>query len=313
MGVKYTDTQKELIQAVRVGDAEAVRCMLAAGVDTDTELKYGSSALMIAASRGFTDVVEVLAQAGAKVNRRNRFGVSALMEAVEKGRLDCVRKLVEYGADINMPHNNGTTALLAATMRRDVKTVKLLLELNADPQIANFDGWTPLKWAQSESNIALIEALEKTCLVPEPDQSGAAEEPKPQEKLPEPGLMTSTAGNRIQNTIWTAFMRAAAHGDSRTVRHLAEDEGVEVNGQSPNGTTAIIAATKNGHRETVFELIELGADLSLPDQDGMTAIEWARKRGDVLLVNELAKKLSPAPAEGEETVSSSDSVVDAGH
>jgi ankyrin repeat protein len=66
-------------------------------------------------------------------------------------------------------------------------------------------------------------------------------------------------------------------------------DGVEVNGQSPNGTTALMAAVKNGHAETAFELIELGADLSLTDADGISAIDWAKKKGQVMIVEGFEK------------------------
>lgn len=288
MGVKYSDIQKQLIQYVRTDDIAGVEQLIASGFDVDCELKYGSSALMIAASRGYAEMIEVLAKAGAKMNRRNRFGVSALMESVEKGKIDCIRKLVEHGAEINMPHNNGTTVLLAATMRRDVKTIKALLELGACKETANFDGWTPLKWATSESNQSLIDVLGGKH-VSDGENSTAVDkshgETSHDESPPPP------SGIRVMNnTFWTAFMRAASNGDAKSVRLLAEEEGVEVNGQSPNGTTALIAAAKHGHQNTVFELIELGADLNLPDQEGLTALAWAAKRGDVMLVQELKKR-----------------------
>jgi ankyrin repeat protein len=99
-------------------------------------------------------------------------------------------------------------------------------------------------------------------------------------------------------------MRAASTGDIETVRQLALD-GVEINGQSPNGTTALMAAVKNGQKETAFELIELGADISLADSEGLTAIEWAKKKGQAMIVQGLEQRLSDASANKDE--SSSDS------
>ena len=40
-----------------------------------------------------------------------------------------------------------------------------------------------------------------------------------------------------------------------------------------------MAAIKNGREEIAFELVELGADLTLCDQDGMSAVSWAEKKG----------------------------------
>ena len=273
MGITYTTDQKTLIVAARTGDMASIQGLIEQGFDIDCELKYGSSALMIAASRGQESTVRLLVANGAKLNRRNKFGVTPLFEACERLHYSTVRALVELGADVNMLHNNGSTVLLGAVMRRDIKTVRLLLELGADMTIQNFDGWSARTWAEAESNPALREVLK----VPKTEihelHSEGEDASKNGEKAP--GKVGKAMGN---NAFWTVFMRAASTGDVETVRRLA-DTGIEVNGQSPNGTTALMAAVKNGHSSTAFELIELGADLTLTDDDGVSAVEWAAKKG----------------------------------
>ena len=272
MGIKYNEDQKLLITAAREGQIEVIRGLMDRGFDVDCELKYGSSALMIAASRGHDDIVRLIAGAGGKVNRRNKFGISPLSEATDRGHHKVLRTLVEFGADINMLHNNGGTAILAAVVKRDLKTVRVLLELGANVDIENFDGWSARKWALSESDPAFLEAFG----IAKPEQAegtakvevGAVKE----EVVSRPAV--STAGQAF----WTVFMRASASGDIETVRRLIDD-GVEINGQSPNGTTALMAAIKNGRQEIAFELVELGADLTICDQDGMSAVAWAEKKG----------------------------------
>ena len=210
------------------------------------------------------------------------------MEASEKGHSTVVRLLVELGAEVNLPHNNGSTVLLAATQRREVKMIRLLLDLGANPDIENFDGWSARKWATSESNPALMAVFGP--IAPKETSEGSQErEEEAQVVAPQRIVMN--------DTFWTAFMRAASVGDRNTVRRFA-DEGVEINGQSPNGTTALIAAVKNGQKDTVLELIELGADLNIPDQEGLTALAWAAKKGEVLLVKTL--KESGAQDEDQE-------------
>jgi ankyrin repeat protein len=283
MGIKYNEDQKLLITAAREGQIEVIKGLMDRGFDVDCELKYGSSALMIAASRGHDDIVRLIAAAGGKVNRRNKFGISPLSEATERGHHTVLRTLVEFGADINMLHNNGGTAILAAVVKRDLKTVRVLLELGANIDIENFDGWSARKWALSESDRAFLEAfgiaksehVEGVAKV----EIGAVKEEVPARPA------VSTAGQAF----WTVFMRAAASGDIETVRRLVDD-GVEVNGQSPNGTTALMAAIKNGREEIAFELVDLGADLTLCDQDGMSAITWAQKKGLVPFLDMLKAK-----------------------
>lgn len=299
MGMKYTDRQKELITAARIGDLEAIRSMIDRGDAIDCELKYGSSALMIAASRGNEAVVRLLAAHGAKVNRRNKFGATALLEACEKGHTDVIRALVELGADVNMPHNNGNTVLLSATSRRDIKVIRVLLELGASPDIMNFEGWNARRWAESEANPALMELFGIQKKVPKEKvlATGESEEGAVQ------GATSSepkTSVVVVNDAFWIALMRAASAGDVDTVRRLAE-EGVEVNGQSPNGTTPLIAAVKNGQATAAFELLELGADLSLTDAEGLDAVAWAQKTGQALILEQLKQRGSSAPSSDGDT------------
>jgi ankyrin repeat protein len=284
MGMTYNDDQKRLIAAARTGDLAEIQALIDQGFDIDCELKYGGSALMLASARGEGEAVRLLIARGAKVNRRNRFGATPLLEAAEKGHLELIKLLVEQGAEINMPHNNGNTAILAATMRRDRKTIKVLVELGADPEIKNFDGWSARRWAEAESDLTIQTILGV--------KKGETDNMLMRVQTTETDQ--SNKGNRqntgaAQDAFWTLFMRAASSGDIDTVRRLAMD-GVEVNGQSPNGTTALMAAVKNGHGDTAFELIELGADLSLTDSEGMNAIEWARKKGQVMLLKDLEER-----------------------
>lgn len=280
MGITYTPEQKQLVAAIRDGDVVLLRELQEAGLDLDCELKYGTSAIILAAARGKENVVSFLLSVGVKVNKRNKFGATALLEASERGHVPVIMLLVKQGAEINLPHSNGNTAILAATFRRDRKTIRALLELGADPTIKNFDGWSAVSWAESETDPSIkdlfgVKRGEEESMATRYSQL-AGGSPSP--------LRSVTKG--VAGTFWTAFMRAASSGDIHTLRRLA-DEGVEVNGQSPNGTTALIAAIKNGHKDTAFELLELGADISLSDQDGYNAIEWARKTGQILLVQGL--------------------------
>lgn len=285
MGITYTEDQKALIAAARSGDDAAIQAFVDRGFDIDCELKYSASALMIAASRGKTSTVRLLVANGAKVNRRNKFGGSPLLEACERCHHDTIRALVELGADVNMPHNNGNTALLAAAMRRDIKTVRVLLELGADREVQNFDGWSGRTWAEAESDPALREVFG----LPKSKEPRLAEVQLKEGEQPKKATKVM-----VNDAFWTVFMRAASIGDLETVRRLADD-GVEVNGQSPNGTTALMAAVKNGHAATALELIELGADPTIEDEEGLNAVEWAEKKGQEAFIKGLKQKGIPLP------------------
>ena len=295
MGIKYTEDQKLLITAAREGQLEVIKDLMTQRQDVDCELKYGSSALMIAASRGHDDIVRAIASVGGKANRRNKFGISPLSEAAERGHHKVLRTLVEFGADVNMLHNNGGTAILAAAVRRDLKTVKVLLELGANVDIENFDGWSARKWVLSESDSAFLEAL--GIAKHETHDAGIKVEGTVVKEEPHTHRVQVSP---VGQAFWTVFMRAAASGDLETVRRLVDD-GVEINGQSPNGTTALMAAVKNGRADTACELVEMGADLTICDQDGLSAIQWAQKKGltpflTVLKERDLLGEITAEPA-----------------
>jgi ankyrin repeat protein len=292
MGMTYTPDQKRLIAAARGGDVEGIKGLIAEGFDVDCELKYGATALMLAAARGQEEIVTTLVAAGAKVNRRNKFGATPLLEAAEKGHVGVIKLLVNLGAEINLPHNNGNTAIFAATVRRDRKMIKALLELGADPEIQNFDGWSARRWAEAESDLTI-----KALLGVKKGEQEAMQARSQTAEIEQSSKIRPSVG-AAHDAFWTVLMRAASSGDVETVRRLALD-GVEINGQSPNGTTPLMAAVKNGQTDTAFELIELGADLSLADDDGMTAIEWAKKKGQVLLIQGMEEKLASLPKEAQ--------------
>lgn len=284
MGIKYNDDQKLLIAAAREGQFDVIKRLMDEGFDADGELKYGSSALMIAASRGHEEIVRLIASANGKVNRRNKFGISPFSEAADRGHHRVLRTLVEFGADVNMLLNNGGTAILAAVMKKDVKTVKILLEMGANIDIENFDGWSARKWAMSDSDPALLEAFG----IAKADVAETTGKERAATSKVEP-VPTRVSVSTVGRAFWTVFMRAASAGDVETVRRLIDD-GVEINGQSPNGTTALIAAVKNGQSVIACELVELGADLTICDQDGFNAIQWAQKKALVPFIEALKER-----------------------
>lgn len=81
------------------GDVEGVDEMLRAGIDVDARNRYGQTALMIAAQRGYEAIVDALIDAGAPLDVTAKYGLSALMLAVVAGHDGIARKLAIAGAD----------------------------------------------------------------------------------------------------------------------------------------------------------------------------------------------------------------------
>src|SRR5437870_2711119 len=64
---------EKLWTATRKGDVEAVKALLAKGVDVNAKTEYGATALHFAADKGHVEVVKVLLANKADVNVRDTF------------------------------------------------------------------------------------------------------------------------------------------------------------------------------------------------------------------------------------------------
>ena len=94
------DLNEELWAAARKGNVEAVKALLAKGVDVNAKTQYGATALSYAADKGHTEVVRVLLEHGADVNVRDKFyGATPIVWASNRGYTDIVTALLDKGAD----------------------------------------------------------------------------------------------------------------------------------------------------------------------------------------------------------------------
>jgi RNA polymerase sigma-70 factor (ECF subfamily) len=188
---EFTD-EIRLFLAVRAGDADAVRAMLAARPELaeaeenwDRDLarrglaphpQHGTP-LVRAVERGDRKVIEALLDAGAAVDGACgcATGERPLWTAVAFGRADIARLLLERGAAPDGAIPSGVTALHLAAMRGDRELTDLLLAAGADPDARDVGGRTAADWvvakmptvgtasAHLETGIKAIELL---CPVP---------------------------------------------------------------------------------------------------------------------------------------------------
>ena len=69
-------------------------------------------------------------------------------------------------------------------------------------------------------------------------------------------------------------------------------KGAEIDAQAPNGATALMIASRQGHLETVRLLLWEDSDPQIRTDSGATALQWALKAGN----SEIAKLLQQAGA-----------------
>lgn len=149
--------------------------------------------------------------------------------------------------------------LLAAAYRNDVAAARRLVESGADVNAKD----------ETEQSAYLIATSEVT------------DDPR----LLELTLDAGADVNAKDSYNGTGLIRAAERGHARIIRRLLQTD-IEVDHVNRLGWTALLEAVILGeggraHIRTVQLLVDGGADASIPDESGTTALEHARRRGFV--------------------------------
>ena len=87
-----------LLKAVKKGQTEEVKNLIAQGADVNFADKYSESVLMAAVKKNQTEIVQLLIKAGANVNYKDKYGRSILQTAEQKGYTEIVELLKAAGA-----------------------------------------------------------------------------------------------------------------------------------------------------------------------------------------------------------------------
>jgi len=241
-----------LVDAVKRGDAAAVRTLLQAKADGNSAEPDGTTALHWAVRRGDLPTVELLLRAGAKVGATNRYGITPLSLACINGNVAMVERLLAAGADPHATLADGETVLMTAARTGDVATIKALVARGVDVRARERrKGQDALMWAAAENNAGAVTAL---------IEAGA-----------DPNAR-STGGS------FTPLLFAVRGGHIEASRALV-DAGVDVNQALTDGTSALVVAAMNAHYELAGFLLDRGANPNA-DAQGWTAlhqIAWSRR------------------------------------
>ena len=255
----------ELISAARRADHEAVRALLADGVDVNTRYGDGTTALHWAAHRDDPELVTVLTAAGADANAADDHGVTPLSLACLNATAGVVDRLLAAGADANAARRNGETPLMTAARVGSVDVVRLLVAAGADPDATEATlGQTALMLAVAENHTPVARLLLEV---------GAA--------------VSARSTNRF-----TPLLFAAQQGNIDAARLLLS-AGADVNESAPEGiggntnartrfvadtdAAVLLVAIDSGHADMALFLLEQGADPSHAGA-GRTALHSAVQR-----------------------------------
>ena len=149
-----------LIEAVRGGDAAAVRALLDEGADADGRAADGATALHWAAYLDDATTAGLLIDAGADVGAANRAGVTPLSLAAAGAGAALVERLLQAGADPDERRPGGETPLMMAARAGRTAVIDALLDHGADVNAAEERrGTTALMWAAANERPDAVRRL----------------------------------------------------------------------------------------------------------------------------------------------------------
>ena len=179
-----------------------------------------------------------------------------LIAAAEAGDIAVVTHLLQAGVDVNATDGTDRTAVMAATHANQVEIVRMLIEAGADINIRDNRLDNPFLYASAEGLFEIV----KLCI-------------------------DANADTRLTNRFGgTALIPAAERGHIEIVRELLTHTDVDVNHVNNLGWTALMEAivlSDGGpnHQQIVQLLVEHGANINIPDKNGITPLQHAQARG----------------------------------
>lgn len=276
--------------ACQNGDAQSTRLLLDAGANPNFTLNGGESLLLSASRSGDSALVQTLIDAGAKVDHKIQGGQTPLMWAASEGHAAVVAILLKAGADPLAASRNGFTSIHFAARAGHIPVLRHLLEAGVDINL-------PVKWKGNRSFRAPLPETSPLILAIENAQFAMAVE-----------LLKAGANPNDNRTGYgplhtMTWVRKAHTGDSndpeppnygkitsREFLTLLIEHGADVNQPAvkhtggsglvtDKGGTPFFMAADRGDVEMMTLLVTNGADPSIPNANGTTALIVAAGTG----------------------------------
>ncbi|XVF85219.1 hypothetical protein PTKIN_Ptkin17bG0100300 [Pterospermum kingtungense] len=291
--------------AAKLGFAEVLHCLIAAGGDINSRTAFGDSALMICARYKRQECLKILASAGADFGLLNSAGQSAgsiagltkwnygfqqavvdviqagktpqssnpsvfspLMFIIKANEIEAVKKLLERAdIDLNEQDDDGYSALMMAASGGHVEAFRLLLCAGANIKLSNKYGETAITVLELNQNGDVFDEL----------------------------MLEYALAEAIAPIGFYALHRAANRGDLNLV-HILTSRGCDINAFDADGYTPLMLGARGGYGGVCELLISCGAKCDIENSRHETALLLARKKGlgndaENVILNELARAL----------------------
>ena len=234
--------------------ATTVRVLAAGGVQLDeVSPSAGLTPLQMARERGYDGLERILRNV--TTAEKPADADAALLRAARTGDADAVALALRAGADIEARDDHRRTALLLAATYDHVAVARVLVAMGADPDALDDRHDTPWLVTGVTGSVAMLEAL----LPANPDL---------------------TIENRYGGL---SPIPAGERGHVDYIRRVVRTD-VDIDHVNDLGWTAMLEAIILGdgsarYQEIVRILLDAGADPTIADHDGVSALEHAERKG----------------------------------
>ena len=262
----YAAPAAPVADAAMQGNKDAVRLLLKQAADVNAAQGDGMTALHWAAMNDDAELAQTLLYAGASVRATTRIGAyTPLILAAKNGGAAAMEPLLKAGADVNTQTSNGTTALMLAAASGSTDAVTLLIDRGADVNAKEpVRGLTAAMFAAASNRAPVLDLLARRGA-----DLRAASKVTDLAALSrdEQALRAFTTGNPPPPGEPPAGGRSGPASGGRGARPqqvAGVDRSYQLNElvAAQGGLTPMLLAAREGHRESVEALLNVGADLN---------------------------------------------------
>ena len=244
---------------------ECLKILLARpDVDVNAATSNGASPLHISALHGFDQCLqELLKRPEIEVNRPCCDGATPLLNAALRNRWGCLQLLLNHkSVQVNAVTNDGATALNISVTEGFTECVNVLLGIRGVDLNHKNCGCSPLNTAVKRGYPAIFNAL-----------------------LSKPGVDVNTQDSNG----WTPLHNAVRSCLLGCTISLLKAPGIDINALTNSGHSPLNIAAECNSYYCLKTLLDVGADVNLPDYNGMTPLHSAVQTNHPSCVGALVK------------------------
>ncbi len=187
---------------------------------------------------------------------QNTMKSTLILRAAANNDTLSLKKAIANGAQLDLKDNKGRTALMLATYANHVEAAKILIKAGANVNAQDHMLNSPFLYAGAEGFTEIV----KICMTANPDYRVL---------------------NRYKGT---ALIPASEHAHLEVIKLLLDDPNYPIDHINRLGWTALLEAIILGegnqrYQQAVSMLIAAGANVNIADNNGITPLQHAKRRG----------------------------------